>query len=269
MDGFIALYRKITENEFYFSEKFTKILAWIDLLLLASHKNRIIYIRNIEIKLKAGELCYSQKSLANRWKWNYKTVKKFLKLLEKLEMVVTKTDNVTTIISIKNWKNYQVSNNKIRKENRSYGEQNGEQKVNRLGTNNNVNNENNNTTIDKREIKKTHKLSYRKSILYSVVYLYSKILNRQIESADYAFINRLLKLKENDSLTHLQKYLMLCFALNSIKELHNHDKFKGILYNKFKELNYTDFNNFIKKKIIAQINLAPDTNILKNPSINY
>jgi len=270
MEGYIALHRKITDNEFYFSEKFTKTQAWIDLLLLATHTSRTTYIRNIEIKLKAGELCYSQKTLATRWKWDFKTVNKFLKLLEKREMVEIKTSNVTTILLIKNWEIYQISRNNIRKENHLYGEQSGEQKESKLDTNNNVNNENNIITIDKKEIKKPHKPSNNKSILYSVVYLYSKILNRQIESADYAFINRLLKLKEHDSLTHLQKYLMLCFALNSIKELNNHAKFKGILFNKFKELNYSDFNNSIKeKKILTQINLTPDTNILKNPSINY
>ena len=64
MTGYIALHRKIIDNEFYFSEKFTKTQAWIDLLLLANHSGQTIFIRNIEIKLKVGELCYSQLSLA-------------------------------------------------------------------------------------------------------------------------------------------------------------------------------------------------------------
>src|SRR5271169_883961 len=118
MEGWIKLHRKITDNDFYFSQQFTKMQAWIDLLLLASHKDKTIFIRRIEIKLKRGDLCYSQLSLARRWNWNFKTVRKFLTYLEKLEMVETRTDNVTTVISIRNWNYYQGS-----------GEQTGDQAV--------------------------------------------------------------------------------------------------------------------------------------------
>ena len=107
-EGWIKLHRQIEENEFYFSERFTKAQAWIDLLLLAGHKERIIWIRGVQLRLKPGELAYSQLTLAERWKWNFKTVKKFLTDLEKCEMVETKFSNVTTVISIKNWDKYQV-----------------------------------------------------------------------------------------------------------------------------------------------------------------
>lgn len=160
MEGYIALHRKITENEFYFSEKFTKSQAWIDLLLLATHNSRTFYIRNIEVKLNPGEFCYSQKSLAARWKWNYKTVCKFLDMLKKREMVVTKTNNLTTIIFIKNWHFYQFSRDATVNESSYYGEQNGdqngEQKVTKTVTNNNeynVNNVNNVISDPKNNLK--------------------------------------------------------------------------------------------------------------------
>ena len=82
MIGYIKLHRQITENEFYFSERFTKSQAWIDLLLLANFKPNTIFIRGIEVKTNPGELCYSQLSLSKRWKWNIKTVNKFLMMLE-------------------------------------------------------------------------------------------------------------------------------------------------------------------------------------------
>lgn len=43
-------------------------------------------------------------------------------------MMETKTNNLTTIISIKNWQIYQVSRNRKVKKNISIGEQNGDQK---------------------------------------------------------------------------------------------------------------------------------------------
>lgn len=153
MKGYIALHRKIMENEFYLSEKFTKSQAWIDLLLLATHTDRTIFIRGIEINLKAGELCYSQLSLARRWKWDFKTVCKFLKLLENRKMVETKTNNVTTIISIVNWQEYQVLRNRTVYENLNHGDQNGEQKETKMESNNNVNNVNKPISTKKEKIK--------------------------------------------------------------------------------------------------------------------
>ncbi len=133
MQGYIALHRQITENEFYFSERFTKIQAWIDLLLLGSHKSRTIFLKGTEINLKAGELCYSQVSLAKRWKWNERTVKKYLNLLQIRKMIQTKTNNVTTIITILNWNRYQINTERNT-------EQNTERIQSGIQTNNNVKN---------------------------------------------------------------------------------------------------------------------------------
>ncbi len=147
--GYIALHRQITENEFWFCERFTKAQAWIDILLLATHKPNTVFIRGIEINLKPGELCYSQLSLAKRWKWNFKTVKKFLDILNQRGMIQFSGGKITTVISIINWSNYQKNgeqNQPIKSiSNPSFfnakGEQLGEQKENNLETNNNDKNE--------------------------------------------------------------------------------------------------------------------------------
>lgn len=109
MEGWISLHRQMMENELYFSEKFTKSAAWIDLLLLARHSSGTKFIHGIEIKMQPGDLCYSQLSLGERWKWNFKTVKKFLDLLTDRQMITYRGGKVTTIISIKNWGKYQKS----------------------------------------------------------------------------------------------------------------------------------------------------------------
>ena len=82
MEGFIALHRKITKNEFYFSERFTKMQAWIDLLILANHQPNTLYLRGLEVHIDRGQLCYSQVSLAERWKWNKRTVNSFISTLQ-------------------------------------------------------------------------------------------------------------------------------------------------------------------------------------------
>ena len=112
MEGWIKIHRQIIENEFYFSERFTKQQAWVDLLLLARHNSGLVTIRGIDIKLNPGQLCYSQLSLSKRWQWDRKKVKKFLNQLKKREMVDIKISKVTTIITIKNWFSYQGVDNK-------------------------------------------------------------------------------------------------------------------------------------------------------------
>jgi len=107
MEGWISMHRKITENEFYFCERFTKIQAFIDLLILANHKPSTFFVRYNEVALKRGELGYSIETLAIRWKWNKRTVKKYLNMLQKREMIHYRTSKITTIISIKNYEFYQ------------------------------------------------------------------------------------------------------------------------------------------------------------------
>lgn len=107
MQGWIKLHRQITDNEFYHSERFTKMQAWIDLLLLASHAGNTVYLKGNEIILKEGQLCYSQRELSKRWKWNFRTVKKYLSVLENRGMIHSRKSNVTTVITINNWEKYQ------------------------------------------------------------------------------------------------------------------------------------------------------------------
>ena len=106
-NGWIKLHRQIMENELYYEDRFSKAHAWIDLLLLAGHKERVVSIRNVSIKLQTGELAYSQKTLAERWQWNRRTVRKFLRELENRGMIHNRISKVTTVISIKNWQKWQ------------------------------------------------------------------------------------------------------------------------------------------------------------------
>lgn len=119
MRGYIKLYRQITDNEFYFAERFSKIMCWIDLLLLATHSDNNANIRdnirNIVIKLNPGELCYSKKELSKRWKMNERTVSKILKMFQDREMITYKTykikgANITTLTKILKWDEFQNQN---------------------------------------------------------------------------------------------------------------------------------------------------------------
>ena len=128
MEGWIKLHRQIIDNEFYLSEKFTRIQAWIDLLMLATIKPRTVFIRGNAIKIERGQLCWAVYSLASRWQWNKRTVLRYLSMLTKKQQIEYKVHNrITTVITIQNYDRYQDDT-----------QQSAQQSGNRVHTNKNV-----------------------------------------------------------------------------------------------------------------------------------
>ena len=80
-DGWIKIHRSILEDELYFSEKFTRTQAWIDLLLLAEYKPKVLFVRGIRLDLQRGQLAISIRDLSARWKWGVNKVQSFIKEL--------------------------------------------------------------------------------------------------------------------------------------------------------------------------------------------
>ena len=112
--GYISLWRKIEDNEFWLAEPFTKAQAWIDLVMLATHKKKSFFIRAIEIKLTRGQLGRSELSLGKRWKWSRNKVRRFLKVLETKQQIEQRKTSVTSIITILNYDEYQTPKNIFR-----------------------------------------------------------------------------------------------------------------------------------------------------------
>ena len=107
MDGWIKLHRKIMDNPLYLSEPFTRMQAWIDLLLLANHKEGFFYVRGNKVVVGRGQVGTSSRTLASRWQWSRGKVERFLKDLENDNQIEPQKNNVITLISICNYDDYQ------------------------------------------------------------------------------------------------------------------------------------------------------------------
>jgi hypothetical protein len=107
MAGWIKLHRKLTENPLWANERFSKGQAWIDLLLLANHKDSKIIIGNQLIICKRGQCALSVNSYQARWGWSRQQIRGFFTLLESLSMIERNPTNKTTIITICNYESYQ------------------------------------------------------------------------------------------------------------------------------------------------------------------
>jgi hypothetical protein len=117
MSGWIKLHRKLMDNPLYFSEPFTRSMAWIDMLLIANHTDNYFFKRGIRVDIEKGQIGYDLDTLSKRWKWSRGKAERFLSMLEKDNQIVRQKTNVTTLISIVNYKEYQTEDKLNRKAN--------------------------------------------------------------------------------------------------------------------------------------------------------
>ena len=104
---YIKLDRGIMSNWLWDERPFSKGQAWIDLLLMANHKDHKLVYKGEVITCKRGEVNRSIMQLADRWGWSREKVRNFLKTLENDGMATTKTTTHRTTISIVNYTLYQ------------------------------------------------------------------------------------------------------------------------------------------------------------------
>ena len=108
MAGWIKLHRDIMSNWIWRTkEPFDKRSAWVDLLLLANHKDFKTNRKNIVVERKRGEVNTSLGFLADRWMWDKRKVKRYLVALERDGMVSIDSTKDGTTITIEKYDVYQ------------------------------------------------------------------------------------------------------------------------------------------------------------------
>jgi len=113
--GYIKLYRSIQSHWLYQEKrKFSKFEAWIDMLMMANHKDNKVVLGNDLIEVKRGQFITSELKLMERWGWGKSKLRSFLELLEKDGMIVKKSDRKKTTITICNYSVYQDNETKNR-----------------------------------------------------------------------------------------------------------------------------------------------------------
>lgn len=107
--GYIKLFRTIQNHDIWEDgTTFDRRSAWVDLLMFATFRDRVVNYKGSEINLKRGQLSWSQNKLGERWGWSRKRVNNFLSGLEKRNMILVEDwKKKTTIITIINYERYQ------------------------------------------------------------------------------------------------------------------------------------------------------------------
>lgn len=104
MQGWVKLQRKIQDHWIYQEKrKFSKYEAWLDMLMMASHKDTKFVLGKELITLEKGSFVTSELKLMDRWEWGKEKVRSFLKLLEDDQMITKISDRKKTTINICNY----------------------------------------------------------------------------------------------------------------------------------------------------------------------
>ena len=85
VEGWVAIYRKLACSSLWLKQKFTKGQAWIDLIILANHKDGVIEKRGNQIIVIRGQVGWLELALSTRWKWSKNKTTEFLKWLKNEE----------------------------------------------------------------------------------------------------------------------------------------------------------------------------------------
>lgn len=107
MDGWVKLHRSITENWVWNDKPFSKGQAWIDLIIMANHKDNKFPLGDKVVTVERGSLITSEIKLMERWGWSKSKVRLFLNQLQNDGMIVKKSDRKKTTINIVNYGTYQ------------------------------------------------------------------------------------------------------------------------------------------------------------------
>ncbi len=151
--GWVSLYRSIQDHWLWQEKPFSKGQAWMDLLLLANHKDNKFLLGNELIKVEKGSFITSQKKLMQRWGWGSEKTRTFLKLLDSDGMIRFEANKKRTTITIVHYDSYQNQNGsnpynsrdseECQNENRTSAERQQNDSRTSAETNNNDNNDNN------------------------------------------------------------------------------------------------------------------------------
>ena len=104
--GWISLDRQITDNWIWEDKPFAYGQAWIDMLLMANHSDKKVLIDKAPVEVEKGTFITSELKLMDRWGWSKSKVRRFLELLQNDKMIVKKTDQKKTTITLVNYSVY-------------------------------------------------------------------------------------------------------------------------------------------------------------------
>ena len=106
-NGWIKLHRSLMQHWLYSHAELLRV--WIDILLLASHREHKVLLGGSVVNVKRGSFIISKLQWAKRLKLSRPKLDRVLKMLKGDRMIEQQTCNQFTLISVVNYNRYQLS----------------------------------------------------------------------------------------------------------------------------------------------------------------
>lgn len=107
MSGTVNIARSLFLDEAFKDQPYTEREAFMWLVMEASWKDRVKRVGAVVVDLKRGQLAASVRFMAAAWGWEKSTVDRFLKRLEKRDMIGTDSGTGLNVITIRKYNDYQ------------------------------------------------------------------------------------------------------------------------------------------------------------------
>ena len=104
MIGAHPIHRKLLDHFLWQDKPFARGQAWVDLILLARYKPDKFMFNGSLVELEIGQIFRSKLTLGKRWGWSRGKTERFLLLLENEHMIVQKSVQHGTLITLLNYK---------------------------------------------------------------------------------------------------------------------------------------------------------------------
>ena len=108
MKGYIFLHRKLREWPYYGKSEGKHVALWVEMLLLATHKEYDVMWCGERTTLKPGQFITGRKSLERATGVNEHFIYRSLKRYEKAGQIEQVTSGRSTLFTIRNWHEYQI-----------------------------------------------------------------------------------------------------------------------------------------------------------------
>lgn len=239
-NGWIALHRSILDHWLWKDKPFSNGQAWIDLILLANHKDTKEFINGSLKVFKKGTVNRSIESLSSRWGWNRKKTRKFLNALEADEMVTVKVTTHGTTISLVNYSDFQtVGTTKGTTTDQTEGQPR-DNRGTQTTMNNNDNNENNKREEEPLPEIKAPKYPTGKYNNVMLTQEEAVKLSREYPAEGPAMIEKLSEYMETTGKTYANHYAVICKWIREDREKPKQEPKKNNAALNYTQRQYTD-----------------------------
>lgn len=109
--GTVNISREFLDHPAFATEAYTEREAWLWLIMEARWKAGQKRVGRKVFDVDRGQLVASMDFMAKAWKWSKARVFRFLKRLEKLEMICSKSETDATLVTICNYDKFQGERN--------------------------------------------------------------------------------------------------------------------------------------------------------------